>query len=300
MADINIHVPDCNVGERGKRGRCGPAGPAGPAGVPGAASAILWAPGGGGDATTFAEVMAFVAASDVPLNIYVNGNATIPAGVYEMGGASLIATPTIGGFTITMADGAQLRNLGAVTGQMLLRATSTALTPLVFDAAPPGFPNIFILNFNGVVENVGTVPMIEVAAGGFFILGIEFHGTVLPGTAALVNLNGGPGTVALVGAFGYTELANNWLTGPAGAVLVYQNVTGGIPSPLPTNAGFAGSTFQNSLFGASCTGPATRPFNPLGGSLPVGSMVFDQSLGATGKPIWWDGTQWVDATGVPA
>jgi hypothetical protein len=34
--------------------------------------------------------------------------------------------------------------------------------------------------------------------------------------------------------------------------------------------------------------------------LKIGTMVFDQSLGLTGRPIWWDGTQWVDATGAPA
>ncbi len=33
----------------------------------------------------------------------------------------------------------------------------------------------------------------------------------------------------------------------------------------------------------------------LGGK--IGTPYFDRSLGGTGKPIWWDGTQWVDATG---
>ena len=29
----------------------------------------------------------------------------------------------------------------------------------------------------------------------------------------------------------------------------------------------------------------------------IGQSFFDTSLGISGKPIWWDGAQWVDATG---
>jgi len=32
-------------------------------------------------------------------------------------------------------------------------------------------------------------------------------------------------------------------------------------------------------------------------NLPVGQQFFDTSLGTVGKPIWWAGTKWVDATG---
>lgn len=39
---------------------------------------------------------------------------------------------------------------------------------------------------------------------------------------------------------------------------------------------------------------ATRPSSPT-----LGEMFFDTSLVAP-KPIWWDSTQWVDATGTPA
>ena len=32
-------------------------------------------------------------------------------------------------------------------------------------------------------------------------------------------------------------------------------------------------------------------------NLQVGQQFFDTSLGTVGKPIWWAGTKWVDATG---
>jgi hypothetical protein len=240
--------------------------------------------------------MAFVAASSAPLNIYVDGNAVIPAGVYALKGSGFISDPIIGALTITMADGAQLQNLGFVEGQMVLEANSTALTPLVFNAASGGAPNSLILRFNGILRNNGSIPMIEVPGGTFFVLGMVLNATLLVGgTAPIVNANGGAGTAVIVGVLGTSSINNNWLTGPVGCALLYQNL-GGAPSPLPTNAGFLGTTIQNLLLGASCTGPATRPVNPFG-ALPIGASVFDQSLG---KAIWWDGTQWVDATGAPA
>lgn len=240
--------------------------------------------------------MAFVAASDAPINIYVSDNALIPAGVYAMKGSGFISDPIIGAFTITMADGAQLKNLGFIEGQLILETNATALTPLVFDAAPSGAPNAFILRFNGILRNSGSIPAIEVPAGTFFVLGVVLNGTIqVASGASIINANGGAGTVVIVGVLGAATISNDWVTGPVGAALLYQNL-GGAPSPLPTNAGFAGTTIQNLLTGSSCTVPAARPTNPFG-PLPVGASVFDQSIG---KPIWWDGTQWVDATGAPA
>lgn len=241
--------------------------------------------------------MAFVDASNAPLNIYVRGNATIPPGVYSMKGSGFISDPIISANVISMADGAQLVNLGFVEGQMFLVANATALTPIVENDAPPGAPNALILRFNAILQNNGTIPMIEVPTGMFFVLGMVLNATLLPSTAPIINANGAGSTI-IAGVLGAASIGNDWATGPVGSVLLYQNL-GGAPSPLPTNAGFFGTTIQNIIVGASCTGPATRPFNPFG-ALPIGATVFDQSLGTTGKPIWWDGTQWVDATGAPA
>ena len=32
-------------------------------------------------------------------------------------------------------------------------------------------------------------------------------------------------------------------------------------------------------------------------NLAVGQQFFDTDLGSTGLPIWWDGTQWINASG---
>jgi len=311
MADLRkiTGIPrDCSRegarGERGRRGHhghdgaTGLRGETGPPGPPGTGrSSILWSPTGGGDATTFAEVMAFVAANAPPLDIYVEGNVVIPVGVFAMKGSGFIASPDAGGFTVTMADGAQLENLGFIEGSLALVANSTVLTPLVFNAATGGSPDVLFLRFNAALQNDGSVPMIEVPNNIIFVLSMIFNGALLVGGPAPV-VNGGVGSVIIIGALGAATISDNWLTGPGGCTLIYQNV-GGVPSPLPTNVGFVGSTVQNVLTGVSCTGPATRPTNPFGAQ-PIGTPVFDQSLGVSGLPIWWDGTQWIDATGAPA
>lgn len=257
------------------------------------ASTISWAPGGGGDATTWAEVMEFVDAANHPLTVYLNGSASIPPGVYDVNGMQLISDPEIATFVVTMDDGAQLNDLGAILGQLTLKSLSTALTPLVFVAPPSGGPNSLKLEFNASLENAGTVPMIEVAAGDLFVIAGLFNAT-LTDTAPVVNL--GAGSTLLIGVYGSLNVTDDYVTGPASATLVYQVVTGGLPTPIPVNAGFAGTTVQNVLTGWSCTTAGRPAANPLY-TLHTGTMTFDTDLGF---PIWWDGTQWVDATGTPA
>ena len=42
-------------------------------------------------------------------------------------------------------------------------------------------------------------------------------------------------------------------------------------------------------FGSTADRPTTN--------LAIGQQYFDTDLGTTGIPIWWDGSDWVDATG---
>jgi hypothetical protein len=42
---------------------------------------------------------------------------------------------------------------------------------------------------------------------------------------------------------------------------------------------------------------ANRPIDSVQAPLAIGQTYFDTDLGTTGLPIWWDGTQWVNATG---
>ena len=256
-------------------------------------STISWAPGGGGDATTWADVMEFVGAVNHPLTVYLNGSASIPPGVYDVNGMQLVSDPEIETFVVTMADGAQVSNLAAILGQITLKSLSTSLTPLEFGVPPSGAPHSLKLEFNASLENAGTVPMIEVAAGEILVIAGLFNAT-LTDTAPVVNL--GAGSTLIIGVYGALNVTDDYVTGPADATLVYQVVTGGLPTPLPTNAGFAGTTLQNVLTGWACTTAGRPSVNPLY-TLHTGTMTFDTDLGF---PIWWDGAQWVDATGTPA
>jgi len=266
----------------------------------GGATSILWAPAGGGDAVTWAEVMGFVNAANAPITIYVSatGPAPVPAGTYNMKYATFYSVPTIGNSVVDLADGAVLHNLGKIFGQMAVQGNQTGGPCLTFDIPSGGGPSTILLEFNGTLQNNGVGPMIVVADNQFFVVGFLLSGGYNQlGGQPLVSL--GANSVLIMGAFGNTGVPNDFVTGPATASLLIQNL-GGFPSPLPTNAGFLGTTVQNLLFGFSCLNVASRPFNPFGGPILVGTMVFDQSLGITGLPIWWDGTQWVDATGAPA
>jgi len=48
------------------------------------------------------------------------------------------------------------------------------------------------------------------------------------------------------------------------------------------------NVLNNPDFGATTARPTTQ--------LTVGQSYFDATLG---QPIWWDGAQWIDATGAP-
>jgi hypothetical protein len=42
---------------------------------------------------------------------------------------------------------------------------------------------------------------------------------------------------------------------------------------------------------------ATTANRPTLRAQDIGVMYMDTTLAAAGKPIWWNGTNWVDATG---
>jgi len=46
------------------------------------------------------------------------------------------------------------------------------------------------------------------------------------------------------------------------------------------------------------SGPTSnRPVDSVQTPISVGQVYFDIDLGTTGLPIWWDGTQWINASG---
>lgn len=259
----------------------------------GARQSIVWDVGGGGDAETWAEVMVFIEASKAPIDVFVASDVTIPPGTYETNYVRFIGQPPYGGFSVSLDDGAVIRNPRGILGQLGLISNSTGSASVEIDPASGGGPGVFTLEGNGVLISAGTAPMIKISAGTAMVLTCLFGSEVqVPGSPAF---DIGAGAIFIVGVYGPASLPDGFVQGDPTGTLLYQNLNSA-PTPLPTTAAFAGTTIQNVLMGASCVDTATRPANPFG-SLLIGTMVFDQALG---RPIWWSGTQWVDATGAPA
>jgi hypothetical protein len=88
-------------------------------------------------------------------------------------------------------------------------------------------------------------------------------------------------------------------------VVVYDASLVPAPSSASPSPWQMGTTFANFILSPidnaanlnPSFGPtASRPPGPL-----TGQMFFDTTLAAgAGKPVWWDGSTWVDATGTPA
>lgn len=257
------------------------------------ATGIVWDPTGDGDVTTWAEVFAAISVSKSPIDVYIKGVCDVPASLvpYETNGVMFRALPILGPNGVNIADGAVLKNVGGVYGLCQIRGHQTAGPCLVFDSAPPSYPNLFTSSFNGILSNYGTGPMIAIPDAAYFVWSLLFNGEYQR-SASQPLFGMGAGSVLVIGCYGPTTVPDDFAIGPGSAFIVWENVLAA-PSPLPTNAGFTGTTVQVLITGASCTGPATRPVSPFS-VLPKGASVFDESLG---KPIWWNGAAWVDATG---
>ena len=59
----------------------------------------------------------------------------------------------------------------------------------------------------------------------------------------------------------------------------------------------SGNTGWRTLLGSARGNTASRPTL---GAADIGVMYMDTTLDADGKPIWWTGTTWIDATGAAA
>lgn len=270
----------------------------------GGPSQIVWQPGTPTTAlhvATWAEVYAGIQATDSRVQVMVDdqlGAASVPAGFYDLGGrveiSALVARFGFSGppTAVVMDDGAVFHNLYTVQENIRLETHQTAAPALTFDSFA-----IFAVWNGGVLDNQGSRPVIDVGAGTALAFRLKNGGTV-SGNMPVIDLVGAA-TLAL-NATDLPFLINDWISGDPASTLIY--LTDDTFAP-PTLAGFAG-TYSIDLRGSKADrdtpaagDTASRPsggvpFGPL-----LGQMYFDTDLT---KPIWWDGTQWVDATGAPA
>lgn len=263
----------------------------------GGGNAILWAPDGSGDATTWADVMRFIDKTPSPVTVYTRpGTKEIPAGTYELNHAAIQQdTPVADYGTINVLDGALLRNLGSLGNSQRVESVSSAPC-LEFDLPSGGAPRIlFLTPFGGGLQVAGASPMIVVPAGELFVIACLNGGGLNTSSPGVSPIQLGTGSGLLVVTQGFPpNFGGDFVRGDATTLLGYGHF--GIGGPYPAPGSFAGTVLNAPLLTMGGSGPtATRPTG-LFGPLSLGTTYFDTDL-VPPRPIWWDGTQWVDATG---
>lgn len=265
--------------------------------VGGMSHSVAW--GEGQDATLWADVMKVISASKATVTVIPKADPLvplqIPPGTYDLQSAEWNGYK-LGDWAVNIVeiqDGALLKNIGPCRWSWVLRSLSSSPT---LENIPQGAsgPSIYFLDFGHVWQNSGTAPMITVADNHMAVF-VNRGGGVLPGTAEVIQL--GDASI-LIWAIreGIQSLDPNFVSGPASAIMLVQH-DGTVPFPLPAFPLFNGSIFNVPVGLLGGTGPTSfRPASFLG-PISIGCMYFDTDL-VPPKPIWWDGAQWVDATGV--
>lgn len=212
----------------------------------------------------------------VPLTFRINGNASV---TFEDGAELLnvasfktiraVGAPTIrpflrstiSGHVMTFREGGGI-NLETGSTQSAIKIEADFAQVSLFEGA----------NLDNA--NAPTQPMIELEAS------LTFH------IFAYVNLIGSgplPDTIYQGGNVGTT-------------MFVYQdpsNITGFVNQP----ALLATPTIQKYFYAGQMTAESGATGARPTFAVTTGQMFFDSTLG---KPVWWDGAAWVDATGTPA
>jgi hypothetical protein len=260
-------------------------------------STVIWAPDGSGDARTFYDVARMIVGSLHPLLVYVNRYATdpelsIPAGTWDLENTS---ATTLGygdstANTIYLEDGCVLRNPGEVFRSIRVVARSSSTVVEFVDLPDGKVPVIYAAN-GASFKNEGTVPCYTVAADVFSVLALA-NGTVELGDEALIHVEA-DGTL-LVRSMNGSAIDPGAITCEVGGTIIFaHDGTTTFPIEWPGVEG----TLLNQPAGVS-GGAGPTEFRPVSviGPLSVGCAYFDTTLGV---PIWWDGTDWLDATGTP-
>lgn len=149
--------------------------PGGGGGANPAQGATVWNPGAApaeGYVTTWTEVMESFAESTGEFTVFLDdaggGAFTIPAGTYEADSRLKFArsAPAVGQLTVSLADGAVLRNLAGVYRNITLETNGTATTALPLDTG-----RAIEFDLGSILDNQGSVPALSIGAGNTARLG---------------------------------------------------------------------------------------------------------------------------------
>lgn len=256
---------------------------------------VVWRDDGTGTATTWADVMAQIGTAP-NTEIYVDQSGVllqIPPGAYNMRQAYFNA-PEVNYPGVNVQDGAVLDDLQGVRGGVILIVNPTTGPALTFTNPPPATGvQAFYIEKSAQVSNLGTVPAVELAAGGplFAMLLIMRDLGVVQGGAVWFNLTGGftLGVVVTGNELGAMPISPNTISGDAASLLaVLQDGTWG--ATWPTFAGFAGSFINVARANDGGAGPTA--FRPAGFFAPIllGVRYYNTD---TGTQEYWNGVSWV-------
>ena len=248
-----------------------------------AAESLVYQPGGvtaGNVFATWAALMAVFNAMPGAVHIVIDTSKTlppgspavIPVGTYDMQGRATISSLTNSGlpsgpnpFTpLTIADGAQLRNLRKFSGTLFVKGGSLVTPPLAFD---PVF-SVIENEFGVTLQNTGKVPFIASLAAGqvvYCVLKFEcvFDNTTVAGSGPLFDMPVAPARALLSISASPTSLpaVTSVVTGILGTSFTLEG-DASIPLPLPTNPLFFGATAISYYDHAQVTSYNNLPASP--------------------------------------
>lgn len=258
-------------------------------------NSILWLPGVDSSSpchvATWAEVMEAFQACNTEFTVFVDdrfGTPTVPAGTYALDGRMVLKHSTANsatGGSVSLADGAVLQDLkrleGSFTGTFELIGNDTSGSACITFTAAGAFRGLELRNRAGL-RNDGLGPMILATAAA--------PSGVILRESCILEAAGNPiisvplGAVFSLYAYAESTREADTIIGAGTLQTVHDDTF--VDNALPN---FTGTIIDQSAMRPQNGTTANRPT-----ATATGQFYFDTTIG---KPIWWSGAAWVDATG---
>lgn len=264
---------------------------------------IVWNPAGGGDATTWAEVMALVTSAKGGCEIVIATSSasagvstyTIPSGTHDMK-ASTFRSGGVAGYAVywvVLAAGAVLHDLRKLDG-VRVQGNSTAAACLTFHVLGGISQSIELDNAAQLVNN-GSIAMIA-TSNVFFTLVTKNTSGIVGGVGKPVfDLGGAFGGLAISIRSAALAVGANSVSGVSACAVIY-NHDGSRVGALQTLSEFAGTQYNAPVTTNGGNGPtAARPPTgsiPFGemSPVPTGCVYYDTTLA---RNLVFSGSAWI-------
>jgi len=239
---------------------------------------------------TWADLMSAVTSGPEAPHIIVTTSATVPVGTYNLRRAVLTSTtPYTGEITLNCPNGVVFHDLYRLDNGLHLIMQPVLSPSLTYPWPSPG---ILQVSNGAVISNLGSVPLVQVSGGNYFVFGLYLSSTqaVPPSTAPIVNGSTGAviiGAGLLIGPFG--GFPDNWVTGDVTCNLIYQN--GPDAQISISTPGYLGATSVSAVaVGGDLSGTLPSPTVTKIRNTPISAVA-----PTTGQYFVYNGTQWEGA-----